>query len=338
MSWLSILIPVYNVRPFLEECLESILDQADANVEILALDDCSNDGSWELLQELAQRWPGRLRLLQHAQNAGLSAARNTMIEAATGEYLWFVDSDDKLLPGALSALANIVRQHSPDLILCDFSVWREAPKLKHRLRGEAHRHSFKGYADRLCSDRELLLNGLFTTGQMHAWSKISRRILWGASLRFPAGRYFEDSMCMPLLALRCHSFYYCPQPWVAYRQRATSILATMNIAKAQDLSASLRDFAMALRQTPLHASSTLQQLLAKQCSRNFVGAMRFLTKQASSLPPVRRKELVRQFQEDFRQTSSYSIAELLKIHLRQGEIFRALKLYYCVQKYQWQHV
>ena len=60
------------------------MDQADAGVQVLVLDDCSTDGSWALMQQLDQRWPARLQLMQHERNAGLSAARNTMIEAATG--------------------------------------------------------------------------------------------------------------------------------------------------------------------------------------------------------------------------------------------------------------
>src|SRR2546427_2277939 len=86
------------------------MDQADAGVQVLVLDDCSTDGSWALMQQLDQRWPGRLQLMQHERNAGLSAARNTMIEAATGDYLWFLDSDDKLLPGAIAGLSAIVKQ------------------------------------------------------------------------------------------------------------------------------------------------------------------------------------------------------------------------------------
>ena len=84
MPWLSVLIPVYNVRDYLHECLASVVDQLgdDRSVQILILDDCSTDGSWVLMQELAQHWPGRLQLLRHERNGGLSAARNTLMQAA----------------------------------------------------------------------------------------------------------------------------------------------------------------------------------------------------------------------------------------------------------------
>jgi hypothetical protein len=274
--WLSVLVPVYNVQPYLHECLASVVEQADGGVQILVLDDCSTDGSGELLQELAQRWPGRLQLLRHAANGGLSAARNTMIDAARGEYLWFLDSDDKLLPGAIAGLRAIVQAHAPDVVLCDFTVWRERERLKHRLRGERHRRSFDGPARRLVQDRCALLAGMLSTGQLHAWSKISRRALWGADLRFPPGAYFEDMAAMPLMALRAASFYYEPLPWVAYRQRASSILAGMNLAKALDQSAALLPFARALRASPCGTDERLRLALAQQAARSLAGAMRYV--------------------------------------------------------------
>lgn len=283
MTWLSILVPVYNVLPYLHECLASVVDQAsgDAGIQILVLDDCSTDGSWALLQELALRWPDRLQLLQHTRNGGLSVARNTMIDAARGEYLWFLDSDDKLLPGAIDGLRSIVQAHSPDVVLCDFSVWRERPRFKHRLRGEHHRRSFEGPARQWVHDRCKLVEGMLSTGQLHAWSKISRRALWGSDLRFPPGRYFEDMATMPLMALRAQSFYYEPQPWVAYRQRASSILSTMNLPKALDQSAALLPLVHALRLTPCHAHAGVRLALAQQAARSLIGALRYVCRSQS---------------------------------------------------------
>lgn len=326
MTWLSILVPVYNVQPYLQECLESVMDQADEGVQILVLDDCSTDGSWALMQQLDQRWPGRLQLMQHERNAGLSAARNTMIDAATGDYLWFLDSDDKLLPGAIRALSDIVRQQAPDAVLCDFSVWRAAPRLKHRLRGEAHRHSFQGPTLQRSQDRGALLAGLLRTGQLHAWSKISRRSLWGADLRFPAGRYFEDMMTMPQMALRCTSFYYCPRPWVAYRQRADSILASMTAAKAADQSAALGPLAQAVQGDALRHDARLQFAWAHQCACNLIGALRFLDRQQGRLPPGQLQALAQQFLADFARISPLSLPALRQAYLRRGWWLRAWKL------------
>lgn len=321
MAWLSVLVPVYNVQPYLSECLASVVEQLDGDdgVQILVLDDCSSDGSWPLLQELAQRWPGRLQLFQHARNGGLSAARNTLIDAAQGDYLWFLDSDDKLLPGAIKRLRAIVQAHAPDVVLCDFSVWREHPRFKHRLRGERHRRSFDGPTRQLAHDQCALLAGMLATGQLHAWSKISRRALWGQDLRFPPGRYFEDMATMPLMALRAQSFYYEPRPWVAYRQRTSSILSTMSLPKALDQSAALLPLVQVLRLTPCHAHAGVQLALAQQAARSLIGAMRYVCQpqggSGSRETPASLAEHVRQ---NFCEISPLAHEALARAYLLRG--------------------
>jgi len=327
--WLSILVPVYNVRPWLLDSLQSVMEQTAPGdgVQVLALDDCSTDGCGELLQELALRWPGRLQLLRHERNAGLSAARNTLIEAAQGEYLWFLDSDDHLLPGAVASLRATVQAHGPDVVLCDFALLRERTQLKHRLRGEGHRRSFKGPARRLVRDRCALLAGLLNTGQLHAWSKISRRALWTDDLRFPAGRYFEDMATMPLLALRAASFYYQPSPWVAYRQRASSILATMTPAKALDQSAALAPLAQALRDTECASDPRVQRALAHQAARCLAGAMRYLCRQGCDAdwgePPAAAAQRLR---ENFLRISPLTPQALARDWLLRGWWLRRQRL------------
>jgi len=321
--WLSIAIPVYNVAPWLEECLVSIIEQADEGTQMVLLDDASTDGSSVLLQQLAQRWPGRLHLLRHDSNQGLSAARNTLLDAAQGEYLWFIDSDDKLLPQAIDQLRCVVQAQAPDLVLCDFAVWRTPMRLKHRLRGELHRSSFHGPARVLFHDRNALLAGLLSAGQLHAWSKIARRTLWKGDLRFPPGRCFEDMMTMPLLALRADNFWYEPSPWVAYRQRTGSILSGMNAAKALDQSAALRPLVQALYALADPLPSEVQRTLALQCTRNFVGAMRC----CSILPPVERPAFMQQLRADFLATSPLTARQWIKLCLQRGEWLRAGKFW-----------
>ncbi|MBS0509029.1 MAG: glycosyltransferase family 2 protein [Proteobacteria bacterium] len=324
MTWLSLLVPVYNVQPYLEECLASVIDQlpADGGVQVLVLDDCSTDGSWALMQELDKRWPGRLRLLQHQRNGGLSAARNTMIDVAVGDYLWFLDSDDKLLPGAIAGLQAIVRQHAPDMVLCDFSVWREQVRFKHRLRGEAHKRSFAGPARRLVRDHNQLAAGMLRTGQLHAWSKISRRALWGAAdaagLRFPVARYFEDMATMPRLALRAESYFYEPAPWVAYRQRGSSILATMTMAKALDQSTALLALMRDLQARSEPLDEGLRFALAHQAARSLMGAMRHVCRgqlQDGSQPP---SAVAEQLRRNFRASSPLTPEELARAYLVRG--------------------
>lgn len=229
--WLSVLIPVYNVEAFLKERLASVILQADKRIEIIALDDCSTDTSAQVLQDFTDQSPVPIKIMKHINNQGSSAARNSMLNVAQGDYLWFLDSDDLMEPDAIAKLKQIVDTCSPNLVICDFRILREQQKLKHKWRGENHRASFVGKENSLCSDAATLFYGLYKKGELHIWSKISKRSLWANDLHFPVGRYMEDMVTTPRLALRASNFYYCPQVWITYRQRTGSILATPSVKK-----------------------------------------------------------------------------------------------------------
>lgn len=234
--WLSILIPVYNVEAYLRECLESVVLQIMPGIEIIALDDCSTDSSTQLLQKFAEDSIVPITILRHDYNRGLSAARNTLLDNARGDYVWFLDSDDALHPGAIAELQQITRQYLPDLVLCDFRVWREQQRWKHLWRGENHTATFAGTKQKLLTDPLKLFEGIYKERNLHIWSKVSKRSLWSTDLRFPEGRVMEDMVVTPRLALRVQTYFYQPSVWVAYRQREGSILSSSNQKKIDDMS------------------------------------------------------------------------------------------------------
>jgi glycosyltransferase involved in cell wall biosynthesis len=275
--WLSILLPVYNVAPYLKDCLDSILKQPHAGIEVIALDDCSTDESAAQLERLSTEYPKQITRLTHAKNSGLSAARNSLLNAASGTYVWFIDSDDALSSSAISELKKIVDAHQPDLILCDFSIWRENQKLKHRLRGENQLATFAGKAHRLSTDKLYLFENLYKKRQLHTWSKIAKRSLWGDDLRFPEGKLMEDMVTTPRLALRAESYYYCPRPWVKYRQRAGSILATTNQKKIDDSSSANLGIIDEWKTQLPNFSPSAQFHFAHFCVKIHIGVMRDLT-------------------------------------------------------------
>ena len=105
---ISIIIPVYGVEDYIEACLASVAAQTCAGpVECILVDDCSPDRSMERAARFVEAYSGPIefRTVRHERNGGLSVARNTGTEAARGEWLWFVDSDDTLPPDALRTLA-----------------------------------------------------------------------------------------------------------------------------------------------------------------------------------------------------------------------------------------
>ncbi len=102
----SVIVPVYNTAAYLEKCLDSLLNQTYPDVEVLAVDDGSTDGSRELLRQHAER-DSRLRVLEQS-HGGVSAAKNQALNAMTGDYLMFVDSDDWIEPDTVEALLTLI--------------------------------------------------------------------------------------------------------------------------------------------------------------------------------------------------------------------------------------
>lgn len=316
--WLSILVPVYNVQDYLQDCLNSILSQSDAGVEIILLDDNSTDSSWQLMQEAQSAHPHPLKLLRHEQHQGVSAARNSLIEQAQGEYVWFVDSDDALSDGAVRELQEIVTAHHPDLIMCDFFMWRRVIKLKHRIRGELHRKSFIGPENHLSTDLDALFYGLYACGQLHIWSKISKRELW-QGLRFPVGRLMEDVTVSPRLFMQVKNYFYATRVWVAYRQRPGSILSTPNPKLLVDTSKSTEGILRDWLQAHPHLSSRSHFVFAHFCAKLFIGIARNLQKTGN-------KSLLKTHQNDFLTNTQSSRGWLIKQYLKRGWVLRLGRL------------
>lgn len=330
--WLSVLVPVFNVQVYLRESIESVLQQlpnpADGSVEILLLDDASTDDSAQIAAQLQQQWPQAVHVLQHPQNRGISAARNSLLEHAQGQYLWFLDSDDCLMPGALATLKQVVDAHQPDIVMCDFRLWRTREKLKHRLRGERHRHSFapvpaRNAATVLVQDQAALLSGMLLSGQLHPWSKITKRSLWQATatldaVRFPAVLSFEDMAAIPRVLLRARSFVYIPEVWIAYRQREGSLLASMNAQKALNLGAALdvfgQEYQACAAAQPELASPAVRFAIAHLAARNYLGSLRALQRSGAEVTTAQRRALA----NSFLNTSPLSVAQLQQQYLRRG--------------------
>ncbi len=233
--WLSVLIPFHGVEAYLRDCVQSVLSQSDEGVEIILVDDASPDGSSRIAAELERSHPDRITLLSHEANRGISEARNTALAHARGEYVWFLDSDDLMLDGAIAGLRTVVSKHDVDLVLCDFRVVRERTALKHVLRGERHRSTFSRASGRVLSDRDLLVQGLMEKRQLHPWSKIARRAAW-AQAPFPAGRVVtEDAAAVPALIAGVRTWIHVPKAWIGYRQRDGSALAKFDARKYRDV-------------------------------------------------------------------------------------------------------
>ena len=103
---ISIIVPIYNVEEFIAECLQSVVAQTYRDYELILVDDCGTDGSMSVAARFASHpaLEGKMRILRHDRNRGLSAARNTGTAAAKGKYILFLDVDDSLSPEFLQFL------------------------------------------------------------------------------------------------------------------------------------------------------------------------------------------------------------------------------------------
>ena len=121
----SILVPVYGVEKYIERCVRSLFEQTYENIEYVFVDDCTKDKSIEILNSVLAEYPNRkkqAKILHHDKNRGLSAARNTALDASTGNYLMHVDSDDYLRKDAISLLVARINQKSSQVLIFSYSI------------------------------------------------------------------------------------------------------------------------------------------------------------------------------------------------------------------------
>jgi glycosyltransferase involved in cell wall biosynthesis len=227
---ISILVPAYNAQAFIADSLRHIAAQMRAHHELIVVDDGSTDATAERVRQLQADQPP-LRIVLHQQpNGGISAARNAALALAVGEYIAFVDSDDRLLPGALDALDAAIDASHPDVVCTAFRFWHpDAPR--------EDRDVFMRYpAGRLIEGADAILTPYFDDRQMHLWTKVARRALYlqlDAPV-FPPQRLFEDMSVVPLLLARCRTMVYLPFVLLAYRQHPVSITRVVSAAWCVD--------------------------------------------------------------------------------------------------------
>ena len=218
---LSVIVPVYNVEAYITVCLDSLLKQdlSDSDYEIICVDDSSTDRSGEIVQEYALRY--RQITVIHQVNRGLSAARNAGLQAATGEYVYFIDSDDFLESGVLGGLYCLAAEKNLDQLLFDFESFAdEAVGLPAGRKVDPERLI-------LFWDPQEMRHYKAVPKWRTAWNYLVRRsVLMEYGLAFPEGTLFEDAEFNFWLDRCVASCGYLDQKLYYYRRREGSILNT----------------------------------------------------------------------------------------------------------------
>lgn len=208
---ISVIVPVYKVEAFLPRCVDSLLAQTYANLEIILVDDGSPDNCGVICDDFSQK-DSRVCCI-HKENGGLSSARNAGLEIARGEYIAFLDSDDWIEPEAYETMLGLARKYDVKMVCAGrYDVYGTERKkgLCPKAEGKVSGETFAGMIFRWdCCDSA-------------AWDKLYHRSLW-EEMRYPLGKICEDVPVTYRLALAAGEVALCPKPFVNYYHRPGSI-------------------------------------------------------------------------------------------------------------------
>ncbi len=226
---LSVIVPVYNMAADqkLEYCLNSLINQTISDYEIIAVDDCSTDYSWDILQDYEQRYPGKFKAIHSPVNKKQGGAKNIGLAAAKGEWLGFIDSDDWVTADFYEKLLRKAEATGADMVGCDYHLTQEHSMAVGQV-VPSNQISQTGKLDKE-KYRSLILDG----GSLVV--KIYRReIIMGYPNRFPENIFYEDNAISNSWMLRAKHFEYIPEPLYYYYQHETSTVHTITEQRCQD--------------------------------------------------------------------------------------------------------
>lgn len=240
---LSVIVPFYNVRAYAPDTLRSLRANAREGVEFILVDDCSSDGTLDILQRAERELPGAV-LVPHERNGGLATARNTGIDAARGEYLTFLDGDDWAAPGHYERLLAAITALGCDFVRTDHVQFTDRVRTVHRV-------PF-GLRNTVVSPREVILPADRSTpvDYAYAWAgAYHRRLADSGLLRFRDGlRTAEDRPWIWRLHREAESFAAVGLPGIFYRRGVASSLTQIGDVRQLDF---IRAFDQVLEETAL---------------------------------------------------------------------------------------
>lgn len=226
----SVIVPIYKVKNEIERCLESVFEQENIHLELILVNDCTPDSSFLVAQEIIKKAPSgiSIKIIEHDINQGLSAARNSGMKVATGDYIFFLDSDDNLTtPNALSLLLKIAYDNDyPDLVIGNYQYIVDGkvanqPKLIEQYY-ESNEALFIAYATK----------GIYWS----AWGRLVKRdFINENNFSFRVGLYSEDILWTFQLFRKAKRVYITPEIVYDYYNRPGSIMYDIKRKHVDDL-------------------------------------------------------------------------------------------------------
>lgn len=230
MKHLSIIIPVYNVGPYVEACLKSIYKQGleEEEFEVIIINDGSTDNSLQIITEIEKIHTNITIVSQ--KNQGPSISRNQGIARATGEFILFVDSDDLLIPNTLSYFLQCAQLYDTDMIQGKFIKLNNEEIKKHD--APCPTLCSASNIDSLIKNGERAFAEDYHLYESYVWKYLFKReFIIKNALSFPKHKYFEDVLFTVTSILKAKRFLPLPTLFYIYRQRENSIMSTIDISK-----------------------------------------------------------------------------------------------------------
>lgn len=265
MLSITCVIPVYNVETYILDCLKSIASQIFlGRIECLIIDDCGTDKSIQIAEDFILNYEGncQFRIIKHEFNRGLSAARNTGIVNATGDYILFVDSDDKLTPDSLSLLSAPLKNDLYDVVVGNFIV-----------------QPVQDYHTKLRIPDNMLLRGSEVIKEygsfniyMMAWNKLCKRsFLLDMKCFFYEGILHEDELWSYMLSVYADTMFIVNKVTYIYNIRGGSIMNSSKLNKRKnDLFVIFREMIKIAGENKLiynyYSNNCIQNIIYKQIS------------------------------------------------------------------------
>lgn len=204
---LSIIIPIYNVEKFLEKCLDSVLKQIGKNDELILINDGSTDNSFNICENIKKICKENNIILINKKNEGVAIARNTGLKKATGDYIFWIDSDDWLDKNCIRFVKDAIEKTKSDIIMFDFYTVREKDV----------KPCFIFEKSKILSKKEILIEVAQDSFRSLLWRTVVKRDIY-ENIHFPEGvQMMEDFSIYHLLFHRAKTFYYIRKPLYYYR-------------------------------------------------------------------------------------------------------------------------
>lgn len=215
----SVIVPVYNTEKYVREALNSVIAQTYSNLEILVIDDGSTDGSGAICDEFQRRDP-RVRVV-HQENRGLSGARNTGLRLMRGEFVAFLDSDDRYYSKMIETMIRSMEKSGSEISEC--RVLNAAAQTKQRT----------PVSEGVFSAKEIFHLIMKRQANCYVWDKVYRSELW-QGVRFPEGHYYEDMAVILDVLFRAERICLIRDKLVYYRNRPNSITKDVSETNTRD--------------------------------------------------------------------------------------------------------